>query len=83
MPNQLVGCAKTLGVASWAKPVTTVEPLQWPPWGQKKVAILERRTVRHKIGHCREVAVVERWPFVGVQLYKDMRELSRLCSKEN
>ena len=52
MPNQLVGYAKALGGASWAKRVTTVEPLQWQPWGQKKVAILEGRTVRHKIGHC-------------------------------
>ena len=49
---------------------------QWPPWGQKKVAIVERLKQAQmyglsakKNGHCREVPVVERWPLVKVRLY--------------
>ena len=49
---------------------------EWPPWGQKKVAIVERLKQAQvygpssqKNGHCREVAVVERWPIVKVGLY--------------
>ena len=55
---------------SWTSP-------QKPPWGQKKVAIVERFTQdlkwmdcpSKKSGHCRKVAVVVKWALVEVWLY--------------
>ena len=51
--------------------------LQQPPWGQKKVATVERLkqewmyglSAKKENGRCREVAIVERWPLVDVQPY--------------
>ena len=43
-------------------------PLQWPPWGQKKVAIVERWAVQRGWNKSECMAVVERWPSVEVRL---------------